>query len=558
MSKLRGADILARSLSNAGVRRAFALSGNHIMPVFDAALDAKLDIVHVRHEGAATHMADAWGRLTGEPGVCLFTGGPGHANAVGPLFTALGGESPMVMISGHAPLTHLGLDAFQELRQVDMAAPACKAAWTAQSAAHLGADVARGLRIARGGRPGPVHISLPTDVMEALVDEGERRVAQAADFALPPRPLDDAIADVVLGALAGAKRPLILTGPMMANLRGRQLRESLQAASGIPVLYMESPRGTADPLLGAAADVLVKADLVLMLGKKLDFTVRFGNAPVFNPTCQFIQIDPDSEALRRAALAINDSTRITHAILADVLPAASALVDAAQRRKLFPNAWTEEVRAAIDFRPPSWSQIQSHDGAIHALDIGRALRAVVERLPDTIYVSDGGEASQWSQACVGERATMRMTNGPGGAIGGGVAFAIGAKMAHPRSPVLLTIGDGSFGYHVMEYETALRHNAHFVAIVANDGAWNAEYQIQLRTYGAARAVGCEMAQVRYDQIATALGGYGELVTRASELPGAIDRALASGKPACLNVMIARVGAPSFSSLAGSPKTSEAS
>jgi hypothetical protein len=121
--KLRGADVVARALARAGTRHLFALSGNHVMPVFDAALDAKLEIVHVRHEAAAVHMADAWGRLTGEPGIALVTGGPGHANAVGALYTALAAESPLVLLSGHAPLAELGKGAFQEMRQAEMAAP---------------------------------------------------------------------------------------------------------------------------------------------------------------------------------------------------------------------------------------------------------------------------------------------------------------------------------------------------------------------------------------------------------------------------------------------------
>lgn len=555
MTSLRGADIVARSLINAGVRRVFALSGNHIMPLFDAALDAKLDIVHVRHEGAATHMADAWGRLTGEPGVCFFTGGPGHANAVGPLFTALGGESPLVMISGHAPLGLLGRDAFQELRQAEMAAPACKAAWTAQRTDSLGADIARAIRLARSGRPGPVHLSLPTDVMESRVDEDVAGVATAAHCQWIPAPLADDAAHSVLKMLRAAARPLILTGPALGNGEGRNLRHSLAAASGVPVIQMESPRGVADPALGAVAEVLARADLVLMLGKKLDFTVQFGNAPVFDASCRFIQIDPDSEALRRAALAIDDRSRIVLALLADTLPAIRALAQAAASLGAAPAGWREEVAAALAYRPDAWAQIHSAEGAVHALDIGRALQATVARHPDAIYISDGGEASQWSQACMTEQAALRMTNGPGGAIGGGVAFAIAARLAHPARPVLMSIGDGSFGYHVMEYETALRCNAPFVAVVANDGAWNAEYQIQLRNYGRERAIGCEMQRTRYDLMVAAMGGHGELVMRAEELPGAIDRALASGKPACINVMAQRAGAPSFSRRVGGPTTS---
>src|SRR5437773_6231438 len=158
----RGADALVRAMANAGVRRIFTLSGNHIMPVFDAALDSGITLIHTRHEAAAVHMADAWGRLTGQPGIALVTGGPGHANAVGALYTALGAESPMVLLSGHAATWELGRGGFQEIRQADMAAPVSKAAFTATSAATLGREVGEAMRIATSGRPGPVHLSLPS------------------------------------------------------------------------------------------------------------------------------------------------------------------------------------------------------------------------------------------------------------------------------------------------------------------------------------------------------------------------------------------------------------
>src|SRR5215475_3676224 len=138
---LRGADVVAQSLQRLGCDRVFTLSGNHIMSLFDAALDAKLDLVHVRHEAAAVHMADAFGRLTGEPGIAWVTGGPGHANAVGALYTARGAESPLVLLSGHAATWELGRGGFQEIRQADMAAPVCKASWMVKATAELGRDL---------------------------------------------------------------------------------------------------------------------------------------------------------------------------------------------------------------------------------------------------------------------------------------------------------------------------------------------------------------------------------------------------------------------------------
>src|SRR3954464_1504250 len=213
---LRGADIVARSLKRLGCRRVFTLSGNHIMSIFDAALDADLDLVHVRHEAAAVHMADAHGRLTGEAGIALVTGGPGHANAVGALFTALGAEAPMVLLSGHAATWELGRGGFQELRQADMAAPVTKASWTSTATETLGHDIGEAIRVATSGRPGPVHLSLPSDLLE------ERVESNAIVWPDMPRPsvpaLSEAIADAVLAAIANAARPIILAPPQLSNV----------------------------------------------------------------------------------------------------------------------------------------------------------------------------------------------------------------------------------------------------------------------------------------------------------------------------------------------------
>ena len=266
----RGADVVARALSAAGVRHLFALSGNHVMPLFDAAIDAELSLVHVRHEAAAVHMADAWGRLTGTPGVALVTGGPGHANAVSALYTALASESPLILISGHAPLEELGKGAFQEMRQAEMAAPVTKASRTVRSAERLGEELARAWREAVSGTPGPVHLSIPSDVLEASVAPVFSEV-----FSVSEEPARD---DAVLDALAAARQPLILTGPMLMTPRKRQRMRELEDLTGIPVIGMESPRGTSDPSLGRLAQVLKKADVVLLLGKRLDFTLKFGEA----------------------------------------------------------------------------------------------------------------------------------------------------------------------------------------------------------------------------------------------------------------------------------------
>src|SRR3954471_24124950 len=188
----RGADALALALAAAGVKRLFTLSGNHVMPVFDACLDAGIALVPVRHEAAAVHMADAWARLTGEVGVALVTGGPGHANAIGALYTAAMAESPVVLLSGHAPNAQLGKGAFQEMRQADVAAPLCKSSLASASADRVALDLCAAMRTALSGRPGPVHLSLPQDALDHPADLALVPLSQ--DFAAVPQALDDAFA----------------------------------------------------------------------------------------------------------------------------------------------------------------------------------------------------------------------------------------------------------------------------------------------------------------------------------------------------------------------------
>ena len=544
---LRGADVLARTLARAGTRYLFSLSGNQIMPVYDAAIDAPLAIVHVRHEGAAVHMADAWGRLTEAPGIALVTGGPGHANAVGALYTAAAAESPLVLLSGHAPLAQLGMDAFQEMRQADVAAPLVKASWTAQSADKIGDDIARALRLAASGRPGPVHVSLPFDVLEARTSRGESAIPPAEAFSASRQVPDDALIREIAVRLAQARRPLVLAGPMLSAMRARKQREALQRACGIPVLGMESPRGVNDPALGAVAEVLGQADLVLLLGKRLDFTLRFGRSPAFAADCRFIQVDPDEDALTRAQHALGDPRRIVLSVRAHPGAAAERLAAAAQAASADPG-WASEVRAAVEYRPASWAQAGGRtQGPLHPAELGRIVAASLPQ--PSVVVIDGGEFGQWAQACID--APLRLINGPAGSIGSALPFALAAKLAHPQAAVVVLLGDGTFGFHMAELDTAVRANLPLVAIVGNDACWNAEHQIQLATYGRARAVGCELLPTRYDAVAAAMGGHGELVRSGAELAPALKRAFESGKPACVNVMIERLPAPNVSRRGGS-------
>jgi acetolactate synthase I/II/III large subunit len=534
---LRGADIVIKTLERAGHTTIFTLSGNHIMSLFDAAIDSKLELLHVRHEAASVHMADGYGRLTGKPGIAWVTGGPGHANAVGALFTALNQESPLVLMSGHTETDQLGRGGFQELKQVEMAAPVTKASWMATNTATVGMDVAKAIRIASSGRTGPVHLSLPSDVLDASVPEDTIVWPTDEDFVAPPVRLNDAAARAVLDIIATAQRPLLVAGPRLANRAGRALLSRIETALGIPACIMDSPRGFNDATLGAFAEVGRRTDLIVLLGKAFDFTLKFGGPPI-DPTCRFIAIDPDGALVGRAAKELG--TRLAFGCVADTIPAAEALLRASTG--MAGGAWLTETRALLNDRPTTWADLKSKtEKKLHPAELFRALKPYVEKDPDTILICDGGEFAQWGQAILSN--DRRMINGVSGSIGSSLPIAGASRVVERHAPVFAVLGDGTFGFHMAEFETAVRMNLPFVAVVGTDCRWNAEYNLQVRAYGPNRTYGCELDPTRYDLVVTALGGHGELVESITDLPGAIERAMASGKPACINVMIESIPSP---------------
>ena len=530
-----GATRLVEALTAAGVRHLFTLSGNQILSIFDATIGRGISLVHTRHEAAAVHMADAWGRLTEQPGVALVTAGPGHLNALSALYGARMAESPVVLLSGASPRAQRGRGAFQEVDQVAAARPVTKAAWSVENAERVGDDITRALALATSGRPGPVHLSLPGDVLETAVAESapaavSHRPGASHDVA-GARVLTDEQVSTVLAWLAEAKRPLILTGPALARGPRRAAVQRLVEATGAPALPIESPRGLNDPWLRGAARVFAEADLVVLLGKPLDFSLRFGQA--FTRDCRIVSMDVEGAS---------SDARIALALDADPAGGAARLAELAALRTWPRSSWREQVENARQASPPQWAEWRrSAQEPIHPLRVCAALEPHVAA--GAVLVCDGGEFGQWVQAGLEPR--ERLFNGLSGSIGSALPMAVAARLACPDRPVLGVMGDGTFGFHAFELDTALRHRLPIVVVVGNDARWNAEHTLQLRHYGADRAVGCELLPSRYDQLAEALGGHGELVRRPDELEPALARALAAGRPAVVNVAIEGLPAPTF-------------
>ncbi|HEX6212729.1 MAG TPA: thiamine pyrophosphate-dependent enzyme, partial [Methylomirabilota bacterium] len=343
----------------------------------------------------------------------------------------------------------------------------------------------------------------------------------------------DALA--IVGLLAEASRPLILTGPALGRGVGRAAVERLVAVTGAPALAIESPRGINDPWLRGATARLGEADLVLLLGKPLDYSLRFGQA--FARDCRVVALDAGPPAAEGVTLAVT----------ADPAAAALRLAAVAATRAWPATPWHAQVESTRRAWPADWREAsRSARTPLHPLRVCAALAPHVEA--GAVLVADGGEFGQWVQAGLEPR--ERLINGLSGSIGSALPMAIAARLAFPDRPVLAVMGDGTFGFHAFELDTALRCQAPIVVVVGNDARWNAEHTLQLRHYGAERAVGCTLLPTRYDRVAEALGGHGELVERAADLEPALVRALGAGRPALVNVMIEGLPAPTFGGGAG--------
>jgi acetolactate synthase-1/2/3 large subunit len=536
MATVNGAALLARSLARAGAGPIFTLSGNQILPVYEAGLDAGLRFIDGRHESAIASMADAWGRLTGRPGVALVTAGPGHTNALTGLATALLSESPMVLLSGGANVPHIGKGGFQELDQVALARPVCKAAWMPTSPAELPELVARAWRTALEGTPGPVHITLPFDVLESKLDDGDAPIPDAAAFEPTPVGADHHAVERAVEILASAKRPLLL-GSVSAwrGEAGEHLRALLETA-GIPGYLIESPRGLTDPSLHGLAPEFRRADVVLLACPQ-DFTIGFAGPNILGDA-RLIHIAPTAVELAR-------NRPVEVGLAGDAATVLEQLVVAARARSWPSTGWAEELES---LRQENLSMMAPHEtgdeAPVHPLRLATIVR---DSLTDgDSVILDGGEMGQWARWAIGTGRFVTLTNGKLGGIGSGIPFAIAAKIARPDQRSVAFIGDGTFGFHGLELDTAVRFNVPVVVVVGNDAGWAAERHRQRQVYGPDRIVASDLLPTRYDLVAQGLGCHGEHVEKPEDLQPALDRAFASGKPACINVTIASIPSPSSS------------
>jgi thiamine pyrophosphate-dependent acetolactate synthase large subunit-like protein len=523
---------IARFLKARGIDRIFGLQGGHIQPIWDHVARQGIRIIDVRDEGAAVHMAHADAELRGGFGVAMVTAGPGVTNCVTAMANASLARAPVLLIGGCTSRPQANMGPLQDIPHVDLLRPVCRASRTLRVPDQVVRELDEAVAHACGdaGEPGPAYVEIPTDVLrthvppQLVLDEWMQAKPKRA---LPP---DPAAVKEAVEVFWSAKRPLVMTGAG-ARGAGKALTRLLDATGALYLDTQES-RGLVPaehPATAAAvrATAMSDADVVLLIGRKLDYQTGYGSPAVF-PQARFIR-------LSESAGELIDNRRGQPELLATPVLALEAMVETAGNREpAIDKAWAdglrkrhkERIAAAATNKGP----VTGEDGKIHPRIIFDAIAELAD--PNYIAIADGGDLLSFART--GLQATTYMDAGAFGCLGVGVPFAVAAALALPDRQVISVTGDGAFGINAMEIDTAVRHGAKAVFVVSNNAAWNIERLDQEMNYGG-RVVGTTLRHSDYAAMARALGAHGERVEKPEELKPAIERALKNA-PALVDVV----------------------
>lgn len=525
MAKVNGNDLVVRALRDEGVDTVFYLTGGPMVDVASRCVEA-FRAVDVRHEQAAAMAAHAYSRVSGKPGVCFAASGPGVTNLITGVGNAFLDAVPVVTLGGASAVSQAGMGAFQEMDQVGMFKPITKWSERVIDARRIPEIINKAFRIATGGQPGPVYVDLPGDVLYRRIEESEVMFPNRPR-AVPRISGDPALIGRAIEMLGRAKRPLILsgTGAFWSGAQA-ELKEFVELG-GIPFYTTPQGRGIIPEdhrlsFLGARNQAWKAADVVLIIGTRLNFIVGFGLPPRWAEDVKFIQVDISDEEIGR-------NRPVDLAIVGDARMVLRQLI-AAARGSFKESAYAEWVEAlrGHDRRSQEKAQalLDSDALPIHPLRLCKEVRDFMDR--DAIIVADGHEILNFARQSIPLYAPGHSVNaGPNGCMGVAVPFGLGAKVAKPDKQVIVLSGDGSFGMNGMEIDTMVRHKIPALIVISNNGGWAGK-----GTMDAGRDLGFS----RYEKMAEVFGAHGEYVDRPEGIRPALERAAASGKPAVVNVI----------------------
>jgi len=532
---VHGGRLVAQALKRHGTTHLFTLCGGHIQAIYDGCLDEGIRVVDVRHEQTAGHAADGYARVTGKPGVCAVTAGPGVTDVVTAVANAQRAQIPLVCIGGAGPKLLCDMGSLQDMDHVTLMRPITK--WSVQvpETRRIPEYIDAAFRVAQAGTPGPVFLEMPLDLLMNFGDDAD--LPATRPFEEAPRPGGDPkMIARAAELLRGAKQPCFLVG---SQTRWSPARERLAATLerfGAPVFLNGMARGAlphAHPLLFSRSrrTALAQADVVFVLGTPFDFRVDYGRSPTWNENAKIIQIDLDGAELgrnRRVDIAIQGDSGI---VLEQLAKEIGKQLDFAP--------WVATVRADEDKRRAKMqAEIDSNDSPPNPLrvcaELGKRLK------PNDIIIGDGGDfVATAAYVLKLEWPQLWMDPGPLGTLGVGPGYAMAAKLARPDANVVLVYGDGSFGLHGIEFEAMARQGIPVIAVIGNDAGWTQIRRGQVELYGTERAVATALDYTRYEKIVEACGGQGYWVEKIEDLGPALDAAFAAKVPSCINVKIAK-------------------
>lgn len=546
MATVDGGTLFAKALKAEGVRYLFALWGVHIMPIIDGCEREGIRIIDTRHEQAAGHAAEGWARVTGQPGVAAVTAGPGVTDVVTAVANALHSGSPMIVLAGRSQLNSFDKGTLQEMDHLEFMKPITKWARTVLEVKRIPEYVSIAFRHALAGRPGPVFLECPLDVIFNPVDESEVILPEPEKSRATSKTLGNPdLVEAAAELLAASQRPVVVAGNTVYwSQASHELQQFIEAIRA-PVFLNSMGRGCVPGdhpqfFVYSRRFALSQADVAVLIGTEIDFRLNYGAPPLFNREGKVIQIDIDQTQIGR-------NREIDVGILGDTKEVLKQLLAELDRRGVRKRkTWLEKVRAAETERTKALEPLMNSDAIpIHPLRLLKDVSDFLDR--DAIVVGDGGDIVSFAgQVLKTHYPGHWLDPGKLGCLGVGTGFAMAAKLARPDKQVLIVNGDGSFGLNGMEFDTMVRHNIPVVSVIGNNRAW-------MPIIGGDRAVGRTLGWARYDKVVEALGGHGEFVERPDEIRPALERAFASGLPAALNVMIDRnVGYTHMTSVFGGP------
>lgn len=556
--RIRGGAILARALREKGVEHVFTLSGGFCNPALEGMMECQIPVINTPHEQVAGHLADGHARITRKPAVC-FVGPEGFANAVPAMMEALGERSPVIFITSSSTLKRENAGGFKEIDDVAIAAPLVKYSVQVRDGARIGEYVDRAWTMATSGYPGAVHLSVPVDIMFSSFPEDAGREERPIDRGArdPARAWPDPTAlDRVLGLVKAAERPVIVAGHSVWWAGGEKQLEAAARTLRLPVYGQPGHRKLmgedAEPWMGLAdfhqyppsKPAITESDLVLVIGGKLDNTLNFGNAPFFPASTRVVCVNGSHEELEFNRPA-------DELLLSDPAAFCEALADIGRTW----TQWFEQQRARRGEWVLQWENNLAEEaakddatgGKVHPLHL--ALEVQKAMSSEDWLVFDGGNTHFWTEIAVnmigwggGQLAGM-LNPGINSMLGCGVPFAMSAKNLDRKSNVVLISGDGAFLAGGLSIETCFQEGLPITVVIDNNGGLDAISQQQERLFQNGQHFATDFRDIPFHDMVAGLGGYGELVTHRQDIAAAVQRGIASGKPACINVKTRGVISP---------------